>query len=72
LYSSITDRVTIPPRNLFISAGEYGATLLHERTHSTGHKSRLARESITEAAEFGFAIYSKEELIAEIRSRRNR
>jgi antirestriction protein ArdC len=29
-YSSTTDRVIMPPRNLFISAEEYGATLLHE------------------------------------------
>ena len=65
-YSSITDRVTIPPRNLFVSAEEYSATLLHELTHSTGHDKRLARESITGAATFGCAVYSKEELIAEM------
>jgi antirestriction protein ArdC len=65
-YSSITDRVTMPPRNLFVSAEEYGSTVLHELTHSTGHRARLARESITEAAEFGSAVYSKEELIAEM------
>jgi len=33
LYSSMTDRVTMPPRNLFVSAEEYNATLLHELTH---------------------------------------
>ena len=65
-YSSVTDRVTMPPRDLFISAEEYGATLLHELTHSTGHDTRLNRESITEAAAFGSAVYSKEELIAEM------
>lgn len=65
-YSSITDRVTMPPRNLFVSAEEYCATLLHELTHSTGHEKRLARESITEASAFGSATYSKEELIAEM------
>jgi antirestriction protein ArdC len=32
-YSSTTDRVTMPPRNLFVSAEEYSATLLHELTH---------------------------------------
>jgi antirestriction protein ArdC len=36
------------------------------KTHSTGHEKRLARESITEAAAFGSAVYSKEELIAEM------
>jgi antirestriction protein ArdC len=65
-YSSSTDRVTMPSRNLFISGEEYSATLLHELTHSTGHEKRLAREGITEAAAFGSATYSKEELIAEM------
>ena len=65
-YSSMTDRVTMPPRNLFESAEEYSATLLHELTHSTGHPKRLAREGITEAAAFGSAVYSREELIAEM------
>ena len=65
-YSSMTDRVTMPPRNLFVSAEEYSATLLHELAHSTGHPKRLARAGITEAAAFGSAVYSKEELIAEM------
>lgn len=65
-YSRITDRVTMPPRNLFVSVEEYSATLLHELVHSVGHKDRLAREGITEAAEFGSALYSKEELTAEM------
>ncbi len=46
-YNSMTDRVTMPPRNLFVSAEEYSATLLHELTHSSGHPKRLAREGIT-------------------------
>jgi antirestriction protein ArdC len=65
-YSGTADRITMPPRNLFISAEEYGSTICHEAIHSTGHKRRLARESITEAAAFGSAVYSKEELIAEM------
>jgi antirestriction protein ArdC len=65
-YSSTIDRVTMPLRNLFVSAEEYSATLLHELSHSTGHPKRLAREGITEAAAFGSAVYSKEELIAEM------
>ncbi len=61
-YSSMTDRVTMPLRNLFVvSAEEYSATLLHELTHSTGHPKRLAREGITDAAAFGSAVYSKED-----------
>ncbi len=65
-YSVLSDSVTIPPRELFTSAEEYYATLLHELTHSTGHQSRLARETILEAATFGSAVYSKEELCAEM------
>jgi antirestriction protein ArdC len=67
-YNLLTDRVTIPPRELFTTAEEYYATLLHELTHSTGHPTRLARETITEAAPFGSATYSKEELCAEMGS----
>jgi antirestriction protein ArdC len=67
-YSSLSDRVTMPPRELFTTAEEYYATLLHEMTHSTGHPKRLARETITEAAPFGSATYSKEELCAEMGS----
>jgi antirestriction protein ArdC len=67
-YSSLSDRVTMPPRELFTTAEEYYATLLHEITHSTGHPKRLARETITEAAPFGSATYSKEELCAEMGS----
>jgi antirestriction protein ArdC len=32
-YSSLSDRVTMPPRELFTTAEEYYATLLHEMTH---------------------------------------
>jgi antirestriction protein ArdC len=65
-YSSQTDRVTMPPRELFTAAEEYYATFLHELTHATGHEKRLARDTISEAAPFGSATYSKEELCAEM------
>ena len=65
-YSSITDRVTLPPRELFESAAEDAATTLHELAHSTGHERRLARKGITEIAPFGSAVYSHEELVAEL------
>jgi antirestriction protein ArdC len=65
-YSSLTDRITLPPRELFGSAAELYASAFHELTHSVGHQKRLARESITEAAPFGSPVYSKEELIAEM------
>ncbi|MGO9602602.1 MAG: ArdC-like ssDNA-binding domain-containing protein [Candidatus Binataceae bacterium] len=32
-YSSITDRITLPPRELFVSAEEFYATALHETVH---------------------------------------
>jgi antirestriction protein ArdC len=65
-YSPTTDRITLPPRELFASAEEYYATALHETVHSTGSEKRLAREGIREAAPFGSAVYSKEELTAEM------
>jgi antirestriction protein ArdC len=65
-YSPMTDRVTLPALELFTSAEEYYATAFHELVHSVGHQKRLARESILEAAPFGSAVYSKEELIAEM------
>ena len=64
-YSSITDRITLPPRELFTSAEEFYATALHETVHSSGSQKRLAREGICEAAPFGSPVYSKEELVAE-------
>jgi antirestriction protein ArdC len=65
-YSSITDRITLPPRELFISAEEETATRLHEYCHATGSGKRLNRKSITEAAPFGSQTYSFEELVAEM------
>jgi len=65
-YSSVTDRITLPPRELFISAEEQIATTYHEVSHATGHPKRLNRKSITEAAPFGSPIYATEELVAEM------
>ena len=65
-YSSITDRITLPPRELFISAEEEMATEFHEISHATGSPKRLNRESIAEAAPFGSEIYAAEELVAEM------
>src|ERR1700681_2079823 len=65
-YSPITDRITLPPRELFTSAEEFYATALHETVHSTGSQKRLARGSILEAAPFGSATYSREEMVAEL------
>ena len=65
-YSPLTDRITLPPRELFISAEEEAATETHELIHSVGHEKRLAREGICEAAPFGSPVYSKEEMVAEM------
>ncbi len=65
-YSPITDRITLPPRELFETAAEDAATTLHELSHSSGHQKRLAREGITEVAPFGSPVYSREELVAEL------
>jgi antirestriction protein ArdC len=63
-YSQLTDRVTLPPREVFISA-ESESAILHELLHSSGSEKRLAREGLCEAAPFGSPVYSKEELTAE-------
>ena len=65
-YSSVTDRITLPPHELFISTEEQIATTYHEVSHATGHPKRLNRKSITEAAAFGSPTYSVEELVAEM------
>jgi antirestriction protein ArdC len=65
-YSPATDRITLPPRELFISAHEESATTLHELVHSAGAEKRLSREGLSEAAPFGSPVYSKEELCAEL------
>ena len=66
-YRPSTDSVGIPARNAFDSAEAYYATLFHELTHSTGHKSRLNRFEETSADhQFGSESYSKEELVAEM------
>jgi antirestriction protein ArdC len=64
-YSPTTDRITLPPRERFISAAEHFATLAHELAHAAGAPKRLNRKSITEAAQFGSPTYSFEELVAE-------
>jgi antirestriction protein ArdC len=65
-YSPPTDRITMPPRGLFDNAEEYWSTLWHEEGHAVAHPTRLNRESIKEAAPFGSATYSVEEIIAEM------
>ena len=65
-YSPTTDRITLPPRELFAGTEEIYASLFHEAGHASGHPKRLNRESIAEAAPFGSPTYVFEELIAEM------
>ncbi|XOV85299.1 MAG: ArdC family protein [bacterium] len=64
-YIPTSDTIRCPERARFKSAGDYYATLTHELTHWTAHKSRLARDL---SGKFGDASYAAEELVAELGS----
>ena len=57
------DVIYMPNKTSFRSVPDYYATGLHELTHWTGHKSRMARDF---NGRFGDAAYAFEELIAEL------
>lgn len=57
------DVIYMPNKTDFRTIPDYYATGLHELTHWTGHKSRLARDF---SGRFGDAAYAFEELIAEL------
>lgn len=62
------DRIQLPDRSAFHSAGALYATWAHEVIHSTGHSSRLARDlsgGMGEGGDGGRA-YAREELVAEL------
>jgi antirestriction protein ArdC len=65
-YAPSLDTVTMPLVTQFHNAAGYYATLFHELSHSTGHKSRLGRDGVMESKGMGSDSYSKEELIAEV------
>ena len=62
-YSPSQDTITMPTQDRFTSSSDYYATLWHELTHSTAHKSRLDRKL---TGGFGSQDYAFEELIAEL------
>lgn len=64
-YAPSADRIQMPPRESFITAESYCATLAHELTHWTAHPSRLERQL---GKRFGDHAYAAEELIAEVGS----
>lgn len=65
-YRPSADVVGMPDLDRFTTAEHYYATLFHELAHSTGHASRLNRDTLTKTAHFGRSDYSKEELVAEM------
>ena len=65
-YSLSADIVGMPDKSQFETGAAYYTTLFHELVHSTGHRTRLNRPTVTENAGFGSDPYSKEELIAEM------
>ena len=64
-YSPVTDTITLPLKEQFVSSEEYYRTALHELGHWTGHSSRNNRNM---SGTFGTESYAKEELVAEITS----
>ena len=63
-YSPPQDYIQMPVFANFLDAESYYATLAHECTHWTRHKTRLDRDFGRE--KFGDAGYAKEELVAEL------
>jgi antirestriction protein ArdC len=65
-YNLESDFVQMPPFEAFRDAESYYASLAHECTHWTGHKSRLDRD--LGRKKWGDAGYAMEELVAELGS----
>ena len=65
-YTPFFDTVRMPAPESFTSTEFYYSTLFHELGHSTGHEKRLARPGVVECKGFGSAVYSREELVAEM------
>lgn len=65
-YRASEDRVQMPHEHTFNTSEDFYQVLLHELSHSTGHKSRLARKEVVERNEFGADDYSSEEICADL------
>ena len=67
-YLPVPDRIQLPERSAFHSAGALYATWAHEAIHSSGHSSRLARDLSggMGADGDGGRAYAREELVAEL------
>ncbi len=64
-YAPAYDFIGMPPAAAFRTPEGYAATLLHELSHASGHKSRLDRDL---SGRFGNHAYAFEELIADLTS----
>lgn len=64
-YNPVTDKITLPPKEMFINAAQYYMAATHELAHWTGAAKRLDRKLLTER---GKEEYAREELRAEIAS----
>lgn len=67
-YAPKLDKIFMPTKEQFKSPEHYYKTLFHEMTHSTGHETRLKRDGIVKAINFGSDPYAREELVAEMGS----
>lgn len=67
-YRPSDDSITLPEIQQFKIAEEYYSTAFHECSHSTMKKNRCDREEENKKSHFGNAVYSREELVAEISS----
>ena len=65
-YNVNRDMVNMPKLESFVDSDSYYKVLFHELAHSTGHKDRMDRKSLTEVSNWGDNTYAKEELVAEI------
>ena len=65
-YNVAKDIVNMPKLESFVDSDSYYKVLFHELAHSTGHKDRMDRKSLTEVSYWGDNTYAKEELVAEI------
>lgn len=64
-YQPTSDSITMPPFADFVSGNAFYATLAHEAIHSSGHASRLNRETLADYSK-SRETRAAEELIAEI------
>jgi antirestriction protein ArdC len=64
-YMPSEDRIQLPQRESFATPEGYYTTRFHEMGHSTGHVSRLARDSMKPGKHREIHSYAEEELVAE-------